>query len=106
MATDQLLSTTSSIDISRSILARIAEGYTPRDFAVRFWDGSTWGSETAEPLFTLVLNHPGSIRKMFWPPDGAAFSEAYIYDDFEVEGDMLAFLRFCLLYTSPSPRDS
>jgi len=94
MATDQLLATTSSIEISRSILARIAEGYTPRDFAVRFWDGSTWGSETAEPLFTLVLNHPGSIRKMFWPPDGAAFIEAYIYDDFEVEGDMLAFLRF------------
>ena len=95
MATDQLQAADPAAETSRKILRQIADGYAPRDFAVRFWDGSTWEPETDEPAFTLVLTHPGSVRKMLWPQDGVAFGQAYVYGDYDVEGDMLAFMRFC-----------
>lgn len=63
--------------------------YHPRDFAVRFWDGTTWEPEPGQPArFTLVLKHPGAVRSMFWPPKGLTFSEAYLFDDFDVEGEL------------------
>ena len=96
MVTEQAQLADPSVGASRALLMRFAEGYDPRDFAVRFWDGTTWEPEAGESArFTLVLKHAGAVRKMFWPPDGVAFGEAYIYDDFDVEGDMLAFTRFC-----------
>src|SRR5215467_3957508 len=67
----------------------------PPDFAVRFWDGSTWGPEPARPVnFTLVLRDAGSLRDLFWPPNDLSVGEAYIYDRCDVEGDMVAFLAF------------
>src|SRR5207249_3673941 len=45
--------------------------------------------------FTLVLNHPGSLRAMFWPPRPLSMGQAFAYDDFNVEGDMVAFAMFC-----------
>ena len=54
----------------------------PRDFSVRFWDGSTWDSNSGGPaLFTLVLNHAGALRRMLWPPNDLNVAEAYVYDD-------------------------
>ena len=32
---------------------------------------------------------------MFWPPQPLSFGSAYVYDDFDVEGDMLAFPHLC-----------
>jgi cyclopropane-fatty-acyl-phospholipid synthase len=79
---------------SRAFLDALTAGYGPRDFAVRFWDGSTRDPDPGEPAnFTLALRHPGAVRAMFWPPDGASFGEAYVNDDFDVEGDMFAFLK-------------
>src|SRR5258707_3613646 len=60
-------------------------------FAVRLWEGTTWQSkpESAEPpRFTLVLQHPGALRKMFLPPTELNLGEAYIYNDFDIEGDI------------------
>lgn len=66
----------------------------PRDFAVRLWDGSTWGPEPGQPaLFTLVLNHPGALRRMFFPPTELALGEAFIYGDFDVEGEIESVFR-------------
>jgi hypothetical protein len=39
---------------------------------------------------TLVLNHQGSLRKMFLPPSELNLGEATIYGDFDVEGDLIA----------------
>lgn len=67
------------------------------NFSVRLWDGTTWQShpETDEPPhFTLVLKHPGALRKMFLPPSELNLGEAYIYDDFDIEGDILAIFAF------------
>jgi cyclopropane-fatty-acyl-phospholipid synthase len=107
MATELALACDPALETSLAILGQLADGYGPRDFAVRFWDGATWDPAPGQPVrFTLVLNHAGALRKMFWTPDPVAFGEAYIYDDFDVEGDMLSFMRFCRhLQDSPrSPR--
>jgi cyclopropane-fatty-acyl-phospholipid synthase len=78
---------------SLCVLADLMGDHRPRDFSVRFWDGSMWELEPGQPAnFALVLKHPGSLRKMFWPPRGLTLGKAYIYDDFDVEGDMVAFM--------------
>src|SRR5437763_1389878 len=92
MATIQLETKDRSVQDSLSLLQTLLRGYGPRDFAVRFWDGTTWEPDSGrEARFTLVLQHPGSVRKMFWPPGGSTLAEAYVYDDFDIEGDILPF---------------
>ena len=79
---------------SQAYLRDLASAYHPRDFAVRCWDGSAWEADPGQPTnFTLVLQHPGALRKMFGLPDGAAFAEAYAYDDFDIEGAIYALFR-------------
>jgi cyclopropane-fatty-acyl-phospholipid synthase len=75
-------------------LGDLLKHYGPRDFAVRAWDGSILEPDAGQPTrFTLVLQHPGAVRKMFWPPSKYTLAEAYIYDDIDIEGDILAFFR-------------
>ena len=63
----------------------------PREFALRLWDGTVVEPDDGrEPRFTIVLRHPGAARAMFWPPSELTLSEAYIYDDFDVEGEIEA----------------
>jgi cyclopropane-fatty-acyl-phospholipid synthase len=63
--------------------------YPRRDFQVRLWDGTVWGAEM-QPLFALVLKHPGALRAMFSSPSELTLGEAYIHDDFDIEGDIEA----------------
>ena len=65
--------------------------YHPRDFSVRLWDGTQWPAETDPPRFTLVLKHPGALRRMFRDPSTDLYlGEAYVYDDFDIEGEIEA----------------
>jgi len=99
-----LLTTDAQVQPSLAVLQDLVGGYTPRDFAVRFWDGTTWGPGPDQPAnFTLVLNHPGSLRKMFWPPRFLSLAQAYIYDDFNVEGDLVAFAGFLRYLAERAP---
>lgn len=83
-----------AVQQTQSLLDALTAGYAPRDFAVRFWDGSIRDPEPGQNArFTLVLQHPGALRKMFWPPHRMPLGEAYIYDDFDIEGDIHAFFR-------------
>src|SRR5690349_14853288 len=71
----------------------ITAHYGPRDFAVRCWDGTTVEPDAGQPArFTLILEHPGALRQMFWPFNRVGLGEAYIYGDFDVEGDIYAFM--------------
>src|SRR5688500_7650961 len=89
-------STDPQISSSLAVFQELVRGCESLDFAVRFWDGTTWRSNPDRaPEFTIVLNHPGSLRKMFWPPRPLTMGQAFVYDDFDVEGDMLAFARLC-----------
>lgn len=74
---------------AQAFLEAAFKDFHPRDFAVRFWDGSVWEAETDEPRFTLVLKHPGALRLMFRDlSTDLSMGEAYIYDDFDIEGDI------------------
>lgn len=61
----------------------------PRAFGVRLWD-ETQLVDVAHPVFTLVLNHSGALRRMFTPPVELSLGEAFMYGDFDIEGDIFA----------------
>jgi len=94
MATAALTADT-RVKTQLQLLQDLTRGCESCDFLVRFWDGSTWEPEPGRTaLFTLVLNHPDSLRKMLWPPNDMSVAEAYVYDDCNIEGDLPAFIRF------------
>lgn len=62
-----------------------------RDFAVRLWDATLWRPDgAADPRFTLVLNSPEALRNTFLNISDLTLGEAYIFDDFDIEGDIEA----------------
>jgi cyclopropane-fatty-acyl-phospholipid synthase len=70
----------------------------PPGLAVRLWDGTMWQPAgrpraTPQPRCTLVLQHPRALRRMFTAPSDLALGEAYVYNDFDVEGDMAAIFE-------------
>jgi len=69
---------------------------SPRNFGIRLWDGSELAVE-GRPLFSLVLNHAGVLRRMFKPPIELSLGEAFILKDFDIEGDI--FSVFSLMDT-------
>lgn len=80
----------------------------PRNFAIRLWNGYEWGAEEGqETRFTLVLKHPGSLRRMFMPLNELNLGEAYIYDDFDIEGDIESAFALAdyLLYSTFGPME-
>jgi len=54
---------------------------------VRLWDGTCWPDEAPRPAM-LVLKHPGSLRAMLLPGTEVGLGEAYLYDDFDIEGNV------------------
>ena len=80
------------VQISADFLDNLLAGYPQRDFEVRFWDESIWGFNQ-QPRFTLVLKHPGALREMFMGASELTLAEAYIFDDFDIEGDIEAAFR-------------
>jgi cyclopropane-fatty-acyl-phospholipid synthase len=75
------------------ILEELTAGYPHIDFAVRLWDGTQWGN-LDNPDFTLVLNHPGALRNMFMSPNELTLGEAYVKEDFDIEGDIQNVFKF------------
>lgn len=81
--------------LSLALLEDLFGSSSRYNFAVRLWDETTWKPEAAnaEPArFTLILQHPGALRNMFLPPNELNLFEAYIYNDFDVEGDIESLL--------------
>jgi cyclopropane-fatty-acyl-phospholipid synthase len=77
---------------SAEFLEALLKDYPNRNFQVRLWDGTTWGA-VEQPRFTLVLKHPGALRAMFSCPSELTLGEAYVYDDFDIEGDIEAVFQ-------------
>jgi cyclopropane-fatty-acyl-phospholipid synthase len=83
----------SVVTAGASFLDFVFTDFRPRDFAVRFWDGTTWGPDDGQPArFTVVLKHHGALRLMF-RPDRVSLGEAYIFDDYDIEGDIHEFFQ-------------
>jgi cyclopropane-fatty-acyl-phospholipid synthase len=67
---------------------------SPRHFGIRLWDGTELPVE-GDSAFHLVLGHAGALRRMFTPPVELSMGEAFIRDDFDIEGDI--FSAFALM---------
>ncbi len=106
--TQPLIDTAShdATETTRTILAKLFEHQGTRDFAIRLWDGQTIPPETGfEPHFTLILNHPGALRRMFFPPGELTLAEAYLRGDFDIEGDIVAAMTVGLAFEALTLRD-
>lgn len=72
-------------------LRLILSEYHPRDFAIEFSDGTRVAPEPGQFCrFTWRINHPGALRAMLRSDRQVALGEAFIYGDFDIEGDILA----------------
>ncbi len=90
-ASDDLISV-SGMDTLRA-LELLLEPLGRREFTVRLWSGETLPATSgAAARFTLVLTHPGSLLRMFWPPGELTAAEAFVRGDWDVEGDLIAAL--------------
>jgi cyclopropane-fatty-acyl-phospholipid synthase len=87
MSTTQTVQVDEAADLTLRLLAELLGGEEGRRVGVRLWDGTCWPDEAPRPV-TLVLKHPGALRAMFLPGNELGLAEAYLYDDFDIEGDI------------------
>src|SRR5207247_5211427 len=76
---------------TRHILSEIFANCSLEKIGVRLWDGTAWPDERPRDAM-LVLKHPGTLGRMFLPGTEVGLAEAYLYDDFDIEGDIEAAL--------------
>jgi cyclopropane-fatty-acyl-phospholipid synthase len=69
------------------ILSELFDEEARRKIGIRLWDGTNWPDEAPRPV-TLVLQHPGALRAMFLPGTEVGLGEAYIYNDFDIDGQI------------------
>ncbi len=69
------------------LLEELFGGYPTLKIGMRLWDGTRWPDEMAHPA-TLVLKHPGALRAMLLSGTEVGLGEAYLYDDFDIEGNI------------------
>lgn len=91
-------------DTTRKLLDGLFRHVESRDFAVRLWDDQLIPAEKdLAPRFTLVLTHPGALRRMFWPPGELTLAEAYLRGDFDIEGDIVASMELGQSFQALTP---
>ena len=86
----QTIAVTSEDPIIRraaSLIGRILP--QPRAFSVRLWDGTELPA-SGNSTFSLAINHPGALRRMFEPPVELSLGEAFILNDFDIKGDIFS----------------
>ena len=72
-----------------SILDEIFAGSSPERVGFRLWSGVNWPDERPHAA-TIVLRSPSSLAKMFLPGTEVGLAEAYLHNDFDIEGDIEA----------------
>jgi len=71
------------------LLEEALREFHPRNFAVRLWDGSFLPPELGRlSRFTLVIRNPAALRSLFLSANELALSEAFIYGDIDIEGEI------------------
>ena len=76
-------------ELSLLLLKKFFKGKSNEKVGVRLCDGTRWPDEKSRQT-TIVLNHPGALRNMLFPGSQVGFGEAYLHNDFDVEGEMEA----------------
>lgn len=80
-------------DVTLQLLGEMFPDGLPPHVGFRLWDG-TQAPDAAPRRSTIVLNHPGALRAMLLHGTELALGEAYLHNDFDIEGDAEAV--FCL----------
>ncbi|MBZ5705557.1 MAG: cyclopropane-fatty-acyl-phospholipid synthase family protein [Acidobacteriia bacterium] len=89
-------------------LQELLRDYHPRDFALELWDTSHWAPEAGQfSRFTWRINHPGGLRPALVAPSQLTLAEAYVYGDFDIEGDITGVFPLAdyLLYKQWSAKE-
>ena len=89
------------VEATLEIYHRLTEVSAAPPPALRLWNGESHGPPDAESV--LVLQHPGAMRALVLPPTDLAAGEAYIYDDIDIEGDIVHALSFAAGLDGISP---
>ena len=76
------------MDVARRAVAELLGEPGERTFDVRYWNGFVEHGASREDDLSLVLNRPGSLRRMFLPASELALGEAYVRGDFDIIGDV------------------
>jgi len=76
-------------DRTRHVLSEIFGGCSLDKVGVRLWDGTAWPDERPRAA-VLALKHPGALGQMFLPGTEVGLAEAYLDNDFDIEGDIEA----------------
>lgn len=77
-------------DAESITLQLLDEVFSPagaKHVSVHLWNGRIWPDDSPRPA-TLVLKHPGALRSMLAQGTEVGLAEAYLYDDFDIEGDI------------------
>jgi len=89
MSVTRTVQTDEAARLTLRLLDELFDDNAVRRVGVRLWDGTHW-PDAAPRLATVVLKHPGALRQMFLPGSELGLGEAYLYDVFDVEGDIEA----------------
>lgn len=71
------------------VLSEIFDDAALDKVGVRLWNGTMWPDERPR-IAVLVLNHRGALGQMLLPGTEVGLAEAYLHDDFDIEGDIEA----------------
>ncbi len=74
---------------TRHVLSEIFAGPLAGKIGVKLWDGTEWPDERPRAAI-LALKHSESLARMFLPGTEVGLAEAYLNNDFDIEGDMEA----------------
>ncbi|MCD6286424.1 MAG: class I SAM-dependent methyltransferase [Anaerolineae bacterium] len=75
--------------VTLSLLDKLFSSDAAQEVGVRLWDGTLWPDDAPHPA-TLVFKHPGALRQMLLPGTELGLAEAYLYNDFDIEGNIEA----------------
>ncbi|MEW6236215.1 MAG: cyclopropane-fatty-acyl-phospholipid synthase family protein [Candidatus Omnitrophota bacterium] len=73
-------------ELTLSLLREMVDEKITRDVGFRLWNGTCFPDDAPRKA-TMVLNHPGSLRSMLLSGGEVGLAEAYLFDDFDIEGN-------------------
>ena len=90
MSTNQNVQKADTSRLTLDILNQLFDRNALQTVRFRLWDGTNWPDDAPKPT-TIVFNYPGALRRIFRDTSSdLSIGEAYIYDDFNIEGDIYA----------------
>ena len=81
-----------AVEITLHLLDELIGAHVGDQIGVRLWEGTLWPDQRQRAV-TVVLKHPGALRAMFLPGTELAVAEGYLYNDYDIEGDIFEVFR-------------